>query len=104
MLYLHNDSTQINSGCANGGAILLHVVKGDILGFFNALPAVPPLQEEVISGPNTSKMSPLRPSRAFDLVIAEALHRVMTSFCQWKLAGLLEMALWIGFGPFFSGP
>lgn len=66
MLYLHNDSTQINSGCANGGPILLHVVKGDILGFFNdvPLPAESPLQEELISGassPDISRMSPLQP-------------------------------------------
>lgn len=52
MLYLHNDSTQINSWCANGLPILLHVVKGDILDFFNdvPLPAEPPLQEELIGG------------------------------------------------------
>lgn len=38
MLYLHNDSTQINSGCANRVPTLLHVVKGNILGFLAMCP------------------------------------------------------------------
>lgn len=87
MLYLHNDSTQINSGCANGVPLSQHVVNRDILGFFNDVtpPVEPPLQEELISRASslsTRKMSPLQAIRAFDPVIAEAVHRVMTSFCQ----------------------
>lgn len=56
MLYLHNDSTQINSGCVDGGPIL-HVVKGNILGFFNGvpLPAEARLQEKVISRASSSQ-------------------------------------------------
>lgn len=47
MPYLHNDSTQINSGCANGDPKLLHAVKGETLYFFfNDVPLLvqPPLQ------------------------------------------------------------